>query len=341
MTEVDLPLGEGLALGEVVKLDRGFPLVQVDGGGVCRCKHATALVKGEHQRAVIGDRVVVALSEDRDIAQIERILPRRTQLVRRDPAERTSAQVMAANFDIVAIAQPLIDLNFARLERELVLAYETGARIAVVLTKADLAEDPGQVGALRDQVAAMVGDVPVFLVAPDFPEGVDAVRDYLGSCTAVLVGKSGVGKSNLVNLLAGSEIQATGEVRAVDGRGRHTTVSREIVALPSGGRVVDMPGVRGLGLWDARRGIAEAFADVEALATSCRFRDCRHADEPGCAVRQAVASGALASARLDAYLHLRDEYEANLKRREEAGRKRERRGHPRRRGAGYRAEGDA
>lgn len=324
-------LTEASVRGEVVKLDRGFPLVQLEDGGQCRCKHATALLKGEHHRAVIGDRVQVVLSPERDIAQILEILPRSTQLVRRDPAERTAAQVMAANFDIVAIAQPIIDLNLARLERELVLAYETEAQIAIVLTKADLAAGAQQVGELRDTVAAMVGDVPVFLVAPDYPEGVEAVRDFIGDRTAVLVGKSGVGKSNLVNLLVGSEVQATGSVREVDGRGRHTTVSREVVKLPGGGRVVDMPGVRGLGLWDARVGIAAAFADVEHLAESCRFRDCRHANEPGCAVCQAVASGDLAQARLDAYLHLRDEYETNLKRREEADRKRERRGHPRRR----------
>ena len=318
--------------GEVVKLDRGFPLVQLADGSLCRCKHATALVKGELHRAVIGDKVTAVLSDGRDVAQIEKIAPRRTQLVRRDPAERTQGQVMAANFDVVAIAQPVIDLNFPRLERELVLAYETGAQIAIVLTKADLAQDGQQALRSRQMVADMAGDVPVFLVEPDDTAGVEAFRAFLGQRTAVLVGKSGVGKSSLVNLLVGSEVQAIGEVRATDGRGRHTTVSREVVVLPGGGRVVDMPGVRGLGLWDARRGIEAAFSDVVVLAEECRFRDCRHVDEPGCAVRAAVDGGELASARLDAYLRLRDEYEANLKRREEADRKRERRGHPRRRG---------
>ena len=317
--------------GEVVKLDRGFPLVAGDDGRLYRCKHATALVKGAGQRAVIGDKVLVVESEERDIAQITQILPRRTQLVRRDPAERTVAQVMAANFDIVAIAQPVVDLNLHRLERELVLAYETGAQIAIVLTKADLADDSQQVDALRDTVAGMAGQVPVFLVAPDYPQGVQAFREFVGLRTAVLVGKSGVGKSSLVNLLVGYELQATTPVREVDGKGRHTTVSREVVELPGGGRVVDMPGVRGLGLWDARRGIAAAFADVEELSAACRFRDCAHKDEPGCAVLSAVQDGTLARERLDAYLHLMDEYEANLKRREVAKRKRERRGHPRRR----------
>ena len=318
-------------LGEVVKLDRGYPLVATDDGGLHRCKHATALVKGEAHRAVIGDIVRIAESDDRDIAQITEILPRRTQLVRRDPAERTVAQVMAANFDIVAIAQPIVDLSFPRLERELVLAYETGAEIAIVLTKADLADSEQQVDALRAAVSGMAGSVPVFLVAPDYPKGVQEFRDYVGNRTAVLVGKSGVGKSSLVNLLVGYELQATMPVREVDGKGRHTTVSRETVDLPGGGRVVDMPGVRGLGLWDARRGIAAAFSDIEELASSCRFRDCAHKDEPGCEVRAAVERGVLAHERLDAYLHLTDEYESNLKRREVAKRKRERRGHPRRR----------
>ena len=324
-------LPESYSVGEVVKLDRGFPLVAAEDGRFYRCKHATALVKGENQRAVIGDKVVVVSSEGQDIAQIREILPRRTQLVRRDPAERTVSQVMAANFDIVAIAQPIVDLNLPRLERELVLAYETGAEIAIVLTKTDLADSVQTVDALRETVAGMAGSVPVFLVAPDYPEGVEAFRAYVGNRTAVLVGKSGVGKSSLVNLLVGSEVQATTPVRETDGKGRHTTVSREIVELPGAGRVVDMPGVRGLGLWDARRGIAAAFADVEELAGRCRFRDCAHRDEPGCAVQEAVRGGTLAAARMDAYLHLMDEYETNLKRREVAQRKRERRGHPRRR----------
>ena len=319
-------MAEQRATGEVVKLDRGFPLVAAEDGRLYRCKHATALVKGEKQRAVIGDKVVVADSDERDIAQICEILPRTTQLVRRDPAERTVAQVMAANFDLVAIAQPIVDLNLARLERELVLAYETGAEISIVLTKADLADSREQVDEVLATVAGMAGSVPVFLVAPDYLEGVEAFRAYVGKRTVVLVGKS-----SLVNLLVGSQVQATAPVREVDGKGRHTTVSREMVALPGGGRVVDMPGVRGLGLWDARRGIAAAFADVEELAESCRFRDCVHKEEPGCAVCAAVDQGVLAPARLEAYQRLCDEYNGNLKRREVAQRKRERRGHPRRR----------
>ena len=135
---------------------------------------------------------------------------------------------------------------------------------------------------------------------------------------AILIGKSGVGKSSLVNMLAGGEVQDVGEVRARDGKGRHTTVDRVMVDIPGGGRVVDMPGVRGLGLWDADAGLGAAFADVEELAASCRFRDCKHADEPGCAVQAAVQSGELAQARLDSYRSFAAELQEVRERRDEA-----------------------
>ena len=285
--------------GEVVKLDRGFPLVRLDGDeSLVRCEHATALVKGERVRAVIGDRVEVAYPEGHDKAIIERIVPRTRAFVRKDPTERAVPQVLAANFDRVIVAQPLGDVNTRRLERELVLAYETGAAVTVVLTKADLAENDEQVEEVRAQVRALTGpDVETLVVSALDPQSVEAVRALAppGSM-AVLVGKSGVGKSSLVNLLVGADVQETAAVREADGKGRHTTVSREMIEVPGGGRVVDMPGVRGLGLWDADAGIEAAFADVEEAATRCRFRDCKHQDEPGCAVRAAVEAGE-ASAR--------------------------------------------
>lgn len=319
--------------GEVVKLDRGFPLVRLDDGRTIRCQHATALVKSASVRAVVGDRVQVSLTEGADMAQIEAIGPRGHVLVRKDPAERTLPQTLAANFDAIIVAQPLAQLNLHRLERELVLAFETGAQVLVILTKADLAESEGQVRYVRDAVDAIAGDrVQVLVVSEDDADSVEAVRRAIGTRTAVLMGRSGVGKSSLVNVLVGRQVQATNAVRSRDGKGRHTTVSREIVDLPGGGRVIDMPGVRGLALWDAGTGIAAAFADIVALAEGCRFRDCRHGDEPGCAVRKAVEEGALSQARLDAYRDLAAENEKGREKREEAARKRERRGHPRRRG---------
>lgn len=323
----------GLMTGQVVKLDRGFPLVRTPGGAEFRCEHATALVKGEHERAVIGDFVEMTLPEGHERAIIDKILPRGNVFVRKDPTERALPQVLAANFDRVIVAQPLAEVNVRRLERELVLAHETGAAVTVVLTKADLAESDEAVAAIRERVRELVGSSVETLVVTDAaPESVEAVRELVGpGQTAVLIGKSGVGKSSLVNLLVGEHLQETTDVRESDGKGRHTTVSREMIDVPGGGRIVDMPGVRGLGLWEAEAGIGAAFSDVEELAERCRFRDCRHENEPGCAVRAAVEAGELSEARWASYCDLKRETEEVRARREEAERIRTRKGHPRRR----------
>lgn len=312
-------VGEVL-LGEVVKLDRGFPLVRLQDGSLRRCEHAAALVKGENMRAVIGDVVEVAVPESHDKGVIEHIRERRRAFVRKDPTERALPQVLAANFDVVVVAQPLGEVNMRRLERELVLAHETGAEVAVVLTKADLAQSEEEAASVRSRVRDLAGgDVPVLLISSFEPETVEAVRALIGSGrTAILIGRSGVGKSSLVNLLMGAEVQETAAVREGDGKGRHTTVSRELIELPGGGRVVDMPGVRGLGLWDADAGIEAAFADVEQLAESCRFRDCEHVNEPGCAVLAALETGELSQARYESYRALKQETAAVKERREQA-----------------------
>ena len=306
--------------GEVVKLDRGFPLVQLADGELVRCKHATALVKGEKVRAVIGDRVLVDIPEGHDKPLIAEILPRVREFVRKDPTERAVSQVLAANFDRVIVAQPLAEVNLRRLERELVLAHETGAAVTVVLTKADLAESEEMVASVRNRVRELTGrEVETLVVSEQRPESVEAVRALVPEGTvAVLIGRSGVGKSSLVNLLVGERVQETSAVRESDGKGRHTTVSREMVQLPAGGRVVDMPGVRGLGLWDAEAGIEAAFPDIEEAAERCRFRDCKHENEPGCAVRAAVEAGEIAQARWDSYRALKQETAAVQERREQA-----------------------
>ena len=316
--------------GTVVKLDRGFPLIRTQDGGEFRCKHATAYVKGGNLRAVIGDRVVVDLPDGADMAQIIDILPRKNQFIRKDPAERAIAQVLAANFDTVIIAHPLSELNIRRLERELVLAHETGARVVVALTKSDLAEDEAQLNATLALVRDIVSDqVDVLLVSEKEPESIELVRSYIpkGSI-AVLIGRSGVGKSSMVNLLAGGHVMDTTPVRESDGKGRHTTVSRAMIDVRGGGSVVDMPGVRGLGLWESADGIAAAFSDVAELAGKCRFRDCKHEKEPGCAVLEAVEAGEIPVARVESYRNIMQENEEQRKRREEAERQASRGGAP-------------
>lgn len=320
--------------GVVVKLDRGYPLVCLADGSELRCEHATSLVKKKSERAVIGDRVLVDLPEDHEKGIIEEILPRTTQFVRKDPTERALPQTLASNFDLVLIAQPIEEVNFNRLERELVLAHETGASVAVVLTKADLVQGSEEVERTCAHVRALVGSDPVLVVSQEDDASIATVARLIGNenKTAVLIGRSGVGKSSLVNLLVGEDIQRTTPVRSSDGKGRHTTVSREIIALPQGGFVVDMPGVRGLGLWDAESGIKAAFSEIEELAQDCKFRDCTHEHEVGCAVREAIATGTLAPERLASYLRLKHENEEVRTKRIEAERLRTRRGHPRHRG---------
>lgn len=318
--------------GRVVKLDRGLPLVLLDDGREVRCKHAIALVKGQQVRAVIGDGVVVRVDDDADNAQIVDIEARANQFVRKDPAQRTQPQVMAANFDSVLVAHPLGELNVRRLERELVLAHETGAHVGVVLTKSDLV-DEGQAAQVLDQVKALVAPgVNVLSISEHDPASIEDVRKLIpAGQVAVLIGRSGVGKSSLVNLLAGKQVAQTTPVRETDGKGRHTTVSRTMVDVAGGGQVIDMPGVRGLGLWESDYGIQAAFPDIAQLAGSCRFRDCRHEDEPGCAVLKAVDDGTLDRVRLESYQHLVQENEEQQQAREEAERVRSRTGHPRRR----------
>lgn len=326
---MDAPVTE---TGVVVKLDRGFPLVRLADDRELRCEHATSLVKGSDQRAVVGDNVRISLPDGHDKGIIEEILPRRTSFVRKDPTERALPQTLAANFDLVIVAQPIEDINTRRLERELVLAHETGAEVMVVLTKADLMASPEEVEAVRARIDGFVGNDELLAISDRDEASVQRLAGIIadGDKTAVLIGRSGVGKSSLVNMLVGSEVQKTTEVRG-DGKGRHTTVSREIIDLPHGGRIIDMPGVRGLGLWDADEGIGAAFSDIEELAASCRFRDCTHTSEPGCAVRAAVEAGELAPSRLKSYVRLREESAQVKTRREEAERIRSRRGHPRRR----------
>ena len=224
------------------------------------------------------------------------VLPRRSVLMRRAAGVATAGQAVAANIDIVFVTVALgATLRVRRIERALAMAWSSGATPVVLLTKSDLSANVS--ADLRTARSVAAGAEVVAVNASG--EGVDRVRELLppGS-VAVLVGPSGTGKSTLVNRLAGASVLATGEVRA-DGKGRHTTTRRELIELPKGGLIIDTPGTRELGLWDAGAGIEEVFGDLTDVAASCRFRNCRHQSEPGCAVRAAAADDPTVLARLD------------------------------------------
>jgi ribosome biogenesis GTPase len=236
---------------------------------------------------------------------IQAVLPRRSAFLRKVAFHATEAQVLAANIDTVFVVTGLDDdFSVRRLERYLTLAWESGASPAVVLTKADLCDDPLALLLEAEQVA--VG-VPAHVVSNVTGEGLDELARYLGPAkTVALLGSSGVGKSSLLNRLLDDEVQATKEL-AEDGTGRHTTTARQLFRLPGGALLLDTPGLREVQLWSADDGIHEAFADVDELAVDCRFNDCAHTREPGCAVQAAIDEGRLPRERLQSYRALQRE----------------------------------
>ena len=254
----------------------------------------------------VGDWVVVRRGSDRQRGAIVAVLPRRSRFSRKAAGNVTGEQVVAANVDVVFIVMALdADFSLRRLERYLLLARESGAAPVVLLTKPDLDLDPVSRVA---EVTAVAGEVPAHLVSPKLNQGIEQVAAYLGpGRTGALLGSSGVGKSTIINRLSGRDVQRTREVREVDAKGRHTTTNRELVVLPDGGMIIDTPGMRELQLWDASGAVRETFDDIAALAPACHFTDCRHRDEPRCAVKAAVESGALPAERLDSFLKLQGE----------------------------------
>lgn len=232
------------------------------------------------------------------------LLPRHSAIVRSSASRSSHGQVLAANVDTVVIALSLATpLDAAKLERLAALAWESGARPVVVLTKADLAADPG---AVRAEAGVLAPGVDVLATSVTTGQGIDALAALLRG-TTVLLGPSGAGKSSLANTLLGQEVLAAGEVRAQDGKGRHTTVRRELLPLPGGGVLIDTPGLRGISLHDAADGLEQVFAEIEGLAAHCRFGDCAHDSEPGCAVRAAIGAGELPERRLRSYRKLQRE----------------------------------
>ena len=267
---------------------------------------------GEAELPAVGDWVILSEQRDQGAVQVVGLLPRKSVLARKAAGEREERQILAANVDRVFLLMALADpLNLRRMERALAVVRESGAAPVVVLSKADLCEDPQ---AQLAKARAVAPGAPLIVVSARTGLGLPELEALLTSgSTAVMLGASGVGKSTLVNRWLGSDAQQqTAEVDAL-GKGRHATTHRELLPLPWGALVIDTPGLRELGRWEGSEGLREVFEDVEALAPGCKFNDCGHQTEPGCAVRAAVESGALPGDRLESFLKLRAEIAAREK----------------------------
>jgi ribosome biogenesis GTPase len=274
----------------VARIDRGWSTVMRTADDTDPLR-----VRNLYVDVAIGDWVVPSADGER----VEHIIDRTSAFTRRASFEgdRFEADTLAANIDVVFLVHALgTPPNQRRLERELVLAFDSGAEPVVVMTKSDLVDDPG---AGRAELADVALGVPVLLASGLDRSGLAAIRDYAaGNRTLAFLGASGVGKSTLVNALLDDDVMDTGEVRVGDQRGRHTTVAAQLLRLPGEGWLIDTPGVRAVSLWLSGHGIERAFADVFDLMDHCRFRDCKHDREPGCAVRAAIEAGELDPARL-------------------------------------------
>ena len=305
------PVPGGTGAGRVIRVDRNLVLVAT---------HDTTVhvpYPGRGELPATGDWVWLGSNTAGEPA-IAGILPRHSELSRKRAFDASSeTQVLGANMDVVGVVVPVDrPLTHNRLERTLVAAWDSGATPLVIVTKADLAD-------LADDVVGKVilqaAGVAVVTTSAEHRDGLEELLGHLPrGGTLVLLGPSGSGKSTLINALAGAEVQATGEVRAGDGKGKHTTTSRELVPLPGGAVLMDTPGVRGFGLFDAESGMTEMFGDLEELFAQCRFSDCAHGREPGCAVQAALADGSLDGRRWESYQKLQRELAALARRHDAA-----------------------
>jgi len=309
--------GPGVAPGRValehnhvyrVITEAGEQLAEATG----RMKH---LAQGRHELPAVGDWVALRTDEAGNRAVIKAVLPRLGKFSRKSAGNWTEEQVIAANIDTVFLVSGLDgDFNPRRIERYLLLAQQSDARPVIILNKTDLAEDVPELVAMIEETAP---GLPVLAISAATGKGMELLQPYLGvGQTVALLGSSGVGKSTIVNRLVGERVLPTRSVRESDSRGRHASVHRQMIALPGGGLVIDTPGMRELQLWGVDEGLSGTFDDVDAIGEACRFRDCRHRQEPGCAVKAAVEAGTLDTARYDNFVKLQDE-RAELERRQD------------------------
>ncbi len=299
---------KGLTPARVIRGDRGSLLIAAP-DCVLHAKPSIRLTKSAGSATdlpAVGDWVAVQFADHLEVPLVEAVLERASAITRGDSGKTSDVQVLVANIDTVFVVHPIAEPpNLRRIERELSAAWDSGAVPVVVLTKADLSADPDEARAAVESVALGADVLVVNALAGD---GTQRILEYITDHrTAVLVGPSGAGKSTLINSLLGEQRQATRAVRVSDGRGMHTTVSRELIQMPGGGVLIDTPGLRAFGLTGSEEGITSAFSEIDELSRGCRFRDCTHNEEPGCAVRLAVDSGTLPAERLASYHKLMSE----------------------------------
>lgn len=303
--------------GRVARVDRGVCTVLCADGTVRASLGGAVLSNAAGDPARLpcaGDWVAVRTWPDGRVTA-EAVLPRRTAIIRRTAGKGSIGQVLAANVDTAAVVEPMDPApDVRRIERLLALTWDSGARPIVVLTKCDRAADPAVVAR---QIAEAAPGVAVVPVSAHRGDGLDLLRPLVAAgLTLGLLGRSGAGKSTLVNALAGATVMATQTIRRADGKGRHTTTYRALIPIPGGGAVLDTPGVRAVGLLDVGTGLDAAFSDVVELAAACRFADCAHDGEPGCAVRAALDAGELTAPRWEGWLKLQREVAYETRRRE-------------------------
>lgn len=309
---------QGLLPGRVVRVDRGQCDVVTPDGTV---RADTEFVVPRDPMKVVCTGDWVAVDSAGDPQYVRTLLPRRTAFVRSTSSKRSEGQVLATNIDHIVICVSLaVELDLGRIERFLALAmssssgdallhksalsWEGEARPLVVLTKADLVPDVTGLSYLVQDVETVAPGVQVLPASSATGEGVDVLAAVVSGGTSVLLGASGAGKSTLANALLGEDVMDVQATRDVDGKGRHTTTTRNLLALPGGGVLIDTPGLRGVGLWDAEAGVGQVFSEIEELAEGCRFHDCAHDAEPGCAVLAAIEDGSLPERRLESYRKL-------------------------------------